>query len=153
RADVAEGLERIRLAGALHGYRTLVEIDRNHVAGLQDVTQAVQAFTGIQFAGGHGISEKDTGKTFSQNDPASGRAQRNRCVFTRAATTEIFSGNHDGKLRVKLAILDESRRVERVGQSAHRIAAELFVLVRNGRHQGQVLRGNDLVGVDVVAHH
>ena len=58
-----------------------------------------------------------------------------------------------GIFAVELALFDEARRVERFGQAGERVAAELLVFVGHGRHQREVLRGDDLVRVNVVAHH
>src|SRR5467141_435124 len=48
---------------------------------------------------------------------------------------------------------DERRLVGRPREPGERVAAELSVLLGNGRHEAQVLGGDDLVGVDVVAQH
>src|SRR5439155_25340853 len=93
------------------------------------------------------------GETLGQNDLATGRAQGDGRVLARAAAPEIFPADHNRILTVELPFLDEADRIEGVGQTTQRVAAQFLVFVRNRRDESQILRGNDLVGVDIVAHH
>ena len=74
-------------------------------------------------------------------------------MLAGTAAPEIFPADHDGKLRIKLTVLHEACRIERVRQAAHRVAAEFLVFVRNRRYEGQILRRDNLVRVDIIAHH
>ena len=66
---------------------------------------------------------------------------------------KFFPANDNRIFAVELAFLDKARRVKRFRQAGQRVAAELLIFIGNRRHERQILRGNDLVGVDVVAHH
>ena len=153
RADVAERFEFEYLAGRLDGDRGRVEINGHDVAIFQRVAKAFGDFAGIKLPGGDAVAEENARETFGEDDFASGRAERDGRVLARAAAAEIFSGNDNRIFAVKLAAVDEPLWIERLGQAAKREAAELFVFVRHRRHERQILRGDDLVGVNVVAHH
>ncbi len=153
RTHVAERFERIHFAGRFEGHSAFVQINRHHVAGFEDLTQTAGAFARIKLAGGDGVSEKDAGETLGQNDLAAGRTQGDGRMLPRAAAPEIFSADDNGIFRVQLVRLDEAGRIKGVGQPTERVAAEFLVFVRNRRDESQILRGNDLVGVDIVAHH
>jgi len=73
-------------------------------------------------------------------------------MLAGAAAAEVFPADYDWIFRVELAFLDEADRIKRVRQPAKSVATELLVFVRNRRHESQVLRRNDLVGVYVVAN-
>ena len=128
----------------------MIEVHRYDVAGFQHFAKALDAFAGIEFTGRDGIAEKDAGETLGQNDPAAGRTKRDGRVLARTAAAEILSADNKGILGIELALLHEANGVKRIGKAAHRVTAEFFIFVRHRGNQGQVLRGNDLVGVDVV---
>src|SRR2546430_10350769 len=74
-------------------------------------------------------------------------------MLARRAAAEVLSGDDDRVRRRHAVRRDERRLVRRPREPGERIAAELSVLLWNGRHEVQVLGGDDLVGVDVVAQH
>src|SRR6266540_1494101 len=139
--------------GRLCSGGAFVEVHGQQVAGFQNIAQVIDALAGIKLAGGHGITEKDAGETFSHHNLAASRAQSNGRMFARTAAAEILPAHDDRILGLEPAFLDETGRIERFRQAAKRVAAELFVLVRNRRHESEILRRNDLIGVDVVSHH
>ena len=73
-------------------------------------------------------------------------------MLARGPAAEVFPADDDGIIAVELAGLDVADRVERGGQTIERVAAELFIFLGYGRHEVQKLRGDDLIGVNVVAH-
>src|SRR5207247_7412365 len=87
------------------------------------------------------------------NDLATGGTHCDGRMLARAAAPEISSADDNRILAVELPFLDEADRIEGVRQTTERVAAQLLVFVRNRRDESQILRGNDLVRVDVVAHH
>jgi len=151
-ADVAERFEFDDFAGRLDRDGGGVEVNGHDVAGLQGVAEALGDFARIEFAGGDGVAEEDARETFGEDDFAARRAERDGRVFARTAAAEIASGHDDGKFGVKLAFLDEAHGVKRCGQAVEGVAAELLIFVGDGRDEVQELRGDDLVGVNVVAH-
>ena len=71
-------------------------------------------------------------------------------MLTRGAATEVVAADNDGVLRFGLVWFDESRGVG--GREADQgVGSELFVLGRVRGDEGEVLGGDDLVSVDVVA--
>jgi len=72
-------------------------------------------------------------------------------MLARRAAAEVPAGDDDLVLRLQLAVVYEARGVERIRQADHGKRAELLVLLRDRRDEREVLRGDDLVGVDVVA--
>jgi hypothetical protein len=153
RTDVAERFEFENFAGAFHGHGLLVEVNGHFIAGFQNVNEAFSHFARIQFAGGYGVAEENARETFGEDDSASGRAECDGRVFTRAAATEVFPGHDNRIIRVELAFRHEAGRVKRFRQTVERVTAELLVFLGNRRHQVQILRGDDLVGIDVIAHY
>jgi len=65
---------------------------------------------------------------------------------------QVPACDDDGIIAVELAFLHEAGGIERVRQADERVGAELLVFRRDGGHERQILRGNDLVGVNVVAN-
>jgi hypothetical protein len=151
-ADVAERFELDDFAGRLDGDGGGVEVNSHDVAGLQRVTEAFGDFARIEFAGGDGVAEENARETFREDNFASSRAERDGRVLARTAAAEIFPADNDGIVAVKRAFLDKARGVKRFGQAVEREAAELLVFFGNRRDERKMLRGNDLVGVNVVAH-
>ena len=151
-ADVAERFEFDDFAGRLDRDGGGVEVNGDDVAGLQGVAEAFGDFARIEFAGGDGVAEENARETFGEDDPATGRAERDGRVFARTAAAEIFPADDDGIIAVELAFLDVARGVEGFGQAGEGVAAELLVFLGDGRDEVQKLRGDDLVGVNVVAH-
>src|SRR5277367_1789494 len=152
RADVAERFELDDFAGRLDGDGGGVEVNGHDVAGLQGVAEAFGDFARIEFAGGDGVAEEDARETFGEDDPATGRAERDGRVLARTAAAEIFPAYDDGIVAVELAFLDVARGVEGFGQAGERVAAELLIFLGDGRDEVEKLRGDDLVGVNVIAH-
>ena len=130
-----------------------VEIDGDGVAGLENIAEALGGLAGIKFAGGDAITEEDAGETFGDDDAGIGGAHGDGGVLAGTATAEILAGDNDGVFGIHLPFFDEALRIQGVGQTTERIAAELFVFLLDGGDEVQVLRGNDLVGVDVILHH
>src|ERR1035437_3768497 len=144
-AHVTERFEMINLAGGLDG-------DGRGVAGFQHVAEAFGDFARIEFAGGDAVAEEDARETFGEHELTVGGTQRDGCVFARAAAAEIFAADDNGIIAVELAFLDVADGVNRFGQAVEGVAAELLVFLGDGGHEVQKLRGDDLVGVNVVAH-
>jgi len=71
-------------------------------------------------------------------------------VLAGGAAAEVVAGDDDGELGLGLAGVDEARGVGG-GEADEGVGSELLVLVGLGRDEGEVFRGDDLVGVDVVA--
>ena len=71
-------------------------------------------------------------------------------MLAGGAAAEVGAANDNGVLGLGLAGVDEARGVGG-GEADEGVGAELLVLVGLRRDEGEVLRGNDLVGVDVVA--
>jgi ABC-2 type transport system ATP-binding protein len=153
RLHVTQRLQLIDLAGLVDLHRGGIQVDRDHVAGLHDVAEPLSDFAGIKFARRNAVPEENARKTFGDNNARIGRAHRNRGVLAGTAAPEILPGDHDGILRVHLPFLDEPLWVKFVRQAAKGVAAKLFVFLLDGRNEVQILRGNDLVGVDIVLHH
>jgi hypothetical protein len=74
-------------------------------------------------------------------------------MLARTATAKVPAPDDNGILAIELAILHVARRIKRIGQAVQSIAAKLDVFLFDGRNQVEELRRDDLVGVDVVAHH
>ena len=151
--NVAQRLELIDLAGLVDFHGGGVEIDGDGIAGLKYIAEALGGFAGVEFAGGDAIAEEDAGETFGDDDAGISRSHGDGGVLAGTAATEILAGDDDGVLGIHLALFDEALRIERVGQSTQRIAAELLVFLLDGGNEVQILRGNDLVGVDIILHH
>src|SRR5438309_11975554 len=73
-------------------------------------------------------------------------------MFAGTATTKIASTHHDWIFGIHLARFDETIRVKRFGQSIQREAPELLIFFGNRRNEIEILGGDDLVGVDIIAH-
>lgn len=71
-------------------------------------------------------------------------------MLAGGAAAEVVAGDDDGELGLGLAGVDEARGVGG-GEADEGVGSELLVLVGLGRDEGEVFRGDDLVGVDVVA--
>lgn len=71
-------------------------------------------------------------------------------MLAGGAAAEIGTGDEDGVFGLGLSRLDESGGVGG-GEADEGVGAELLVLVGVGRDEGEILGGDDLVGVDVVA--
>jgi hypothetical protein len=80
-ADVAERFELDDFAGRLDRDRGGVEVNGHDVAGLQGVAEAFGDFARIEFAGGDGVAEENARETFGEDDPATGRSERDGRVF------------------------------------------------------------------------
>src|SRR5206468_20705 len=78
-------------------------------------------------------------------------AEGDRGVLAGRPAAEVLPGDQDRERRRRAARRDEGRIAGPEQQAGERVAAELAVLLRDGRHQVQVLGRDDLVGVDVVA--
>ena len=130
----------------------IVQIHRDDIAGLQGVAEARGGVAGIKFAGGDGVAKEGAGEAFGQDKVAAGGAEGDGSVFARAAAAKIAAGDDDGILALGLPRLDEADRIEGVGQTGEGVAAEGLVFGGDGGDEVEVLRGDDLVGVNVVAH-
>lgn len=71
-------------------------------------------------------------------------------MLTGGATAEVFTGDDDGVARLELVGIDEGDGVGGGGEAAEGEGAELAVLVGFGGDEGQMLGGDNLIGVDVV---
>ncbi len=136
------------VAGAGDG--PLIQIDGGEVAGFEDVAKAIDAIAGIEFAGGDGVAEENAREALGDDDMTAGGAKGDGGVFAGAAAAEIPAGDDDGVIGVHLAGFDEAGGVKGIGEAGEGEAAEFFVFVGDGGDEIQVLRGDDLVGVDVV---
>src|SRR3989454_1606429 len=116
--NFAQRFEAISPGGRLHGCSALVQIHRDHVTGLQNVAQAVNAFALIQFTGRHRVAEENAGEALGEDDPASRRAESDGRMLARTAAAEVFSADHNRIFSVKLAFLHEAGRIKRVRQTA-----------------------------------
>jgi len=74
-------------------------------------------------------------------------------MFPRAAAAKIAPGHHDRILAVELAFVHITLRIRRFRQSREGISPQLFVLLRNRRHEIQVLRRDNLIRVYIIPHH
>lgn len=104
----------------------------------------------VDLAGGHRVPEEDPGIGLRDDGPGAGSAQGDGGVLAGGAASEVGAGNDDGKARARGAGANEGGGVGGGGEADEGVRAELLVLVRVGRDEGEVLRGDDLVGVDVV---
>src|ERR1017187_4054921 len=151
-ADIAEGFEGVGFSGLGDGDGGAVQIHGDDIAGLQGVAKAVGAFAGIEFACGDGVAKEDAGETFGEDEVAAGGAEGDGSVLAGAAAAEIAAGDDDGIGAWELVLLDEADGVKGVGQPGEGVAAEFFVFGGDGGDEVEVLGGDDLVGVNVVAH-
>src|ERR1035438_9557280 len=150
RPHIAQRLELINLARALDRHRGRVQVHRDLIARLHHVAQAIYRFTGIKLARRHGVAEEDAREAPRQHDLAARRAHSDRRVLAGAATTEVAPGDHDRILAVELAFLHIARGVKGFWQAGEGVRAELLVLLGDRWHEVQVLRRDNLVGVDVI---
>lgn len=128
----------------------LSELNRHHIAGGALLAEASLRFQRIHLAGGHGVPEEDPSVRLRDHCGGAGGAQRDGGVLAGGAATEVGTADDDGVLGFDLAGFDETRGVGG-GEADEGVGAELLVLVGLGRDEGEVLGGNDLVGVDIVA--
>src|SRR5271166_6694155 len=141
----------------MHGSANLegivFKIDRCDIAGFHPVDQAFTGLVRIEFAGRDAVSEKDPSVRFAYHRVHSGSPECDRRVLTRTSAPEIFAGNYNLVLGRSCSLFNKLNRIEVVRKPNHRVRAEFLVLVRDRRNEGQVLRGYDLVGVDIVGHY
>src|SRR5512144_2827755 len=64
RANISERFELKNLASRRDRNGACIEVDRNHICGLQALAQTSLAFAGVKFSGCDAISEEDTRKAF-----------------------------------------------------------------------------------------
>ena len=111
----------------------------DHRLGQFDQQQAIVA----------GVVAKDVGERRRQDDAESELSQRPRRVLARRAATEILARNQNGRLAKVLVVEHEVFAVAAVRMVA---PVEKQELPEAGALDAlQVLLGNDLVGIDVLA--
>ena len=134
------------------GLPGVFEIEFDFIIGADLVAQSRCSLDRVQFAGGDAVAEKDARKTFREDELAIRRPHRDGRVFARTAAAKVFAADYDGKFAVELAFFDVADGIKRFRQTIEGVAAELLVFLGNGGHEVEKLGGDDLVGVDVVAH-
>jgi hypothetical protein len=150
RASIPDRLQPVLLAGGVIDQKALGELDRYRVAGLTLLTDSALRLQRVHLSGSHRVPEEDArvGLCHHRRDPRC--AQRHRCVLAGRATSEVVAADDDGVLRLGLVGLHKARGVGG-GEAYEGVGAELLVLGGLGGDEGEVLGGDDLVGVDVVA--
>jgi len=152
-AHFTEGFEGEGAAGGRVGDRVGVDVDGGEVPGLEGVAQTIDAFDGVEFAGGDAIAEENAGVALGDDALAIGGAHGDGGVFAGTATAEIATGDDDGVMAVEGALGDEPLRVEMIRETPEGVAAELLVFLGDGGHEVEELSRDDLVRVDVVSDH
>jgi len=74
-------------------------------------------------------------------------------VFAGAAAAKIATGDDNRVRRFHLAGRHETGGILALRQAGEGVGAKFVILVGNGGDEIEILGRDDLVGVDIVAHH
>lgn len=154
--DVAEGVEVVGLAGGFVGEGVGVDIEFEGVAGGDfAVDQSGIALGGEEVAAVDAVAVKDSCVELRDSDFGTGLSQREGRVFAGAAAAEVLAADDEGVVAGVLAFGDKAHAA--VGQAAlirrdadAGVHAEVLAFFGLAWVVGQVLGGDDLVGVEVV---
>ena len=131
-------------------------IDADLVPRADTFTQAVETFKRNEVAAVDGIAEENAGVRLRHNGFDSRGIEGNGSVLARGSTSKVLSSDDHPVRRDERVVGVEGNMSPwqpglRRRHAAQRILAELPVLFRNGRVEGQLLCRDDLVGIDVVS--
>lgn len=130
----------------------LPQLNCHHVTSPALLTNPHLRFQRVHFPSGDGIPEEDPRIGFRHHGLRASCAQRHGGVLAGRSTPEVVATDDNGVFGLGLAWLHEACGVRR-REPHESVGPELLVLSRIRGHQRQVLRRDDLVGVNVVAHH
>lgn len=154
RSGITNWFQLVLLAGCVVNKDGISKVHSDNIPSLALLPgSGVMELQRVHLSRGHGVAEEDARVALRHDGAGAGGPERDGRVLAGGAAPEVGPADDDGVAGGLLTRGDEGRRVGRGGEPREGEGAELAVLVGLGRHQGEVLRGDDLVGVDVVAHH
>jgi hypothetical protein len=133
------------LVGGVIDQKALGELDHYRVVGLTLLLDSTLRLQRVHLSSGHRVSDEDARVGLYHHC----HAQRHRCVLAGHAASEVVAADDDGVLHPGLVGLHKAHGVGG-GEACECVGAELLILGGLGGDEGEVLGGDDLVGVNVV---
>lgn len=154
RASITNWFQLVLLARGVVNKNGVSKVHGDHIPCLALLPGPnVRELQRVHLSSGHGVAKKDARVALRNNGACASGPKRDGRVLARGTAPEVGSADNDGVAGGLLTRSDERRRVGRGWEPREGEGTELAVLVRLGGHQSEVLGGDDLVGVDIVAHH